>query len=46
MPGPQFFETGMGRKFFESQLPALIKAIQENTAAIITLAEIEKEKKL
>ena len=26
---PQFFETIMGRKFFNSQLPALIRAIEK-----------------
>jgi hypothetical protein len=37
----QFYETIMGKKFFESQLPSLIKAIsdlanaiKENTAVI------------
>ncbi len=27
MPGPKFFETGYGKRFFESQLPELIKNI-------------------
>jgi hypothetical protein len=27
MSGPQFFQTGCGRKFFDHDLPELIKAI-------------------
>lgn len=30
--GPRFDETPRGRRFFESDLPKLIKAIQEQTA--------------
>lgn len=26
--GPEFFETGYGRRFFDAQLPRLIKAIE------------------
>ena len=32
--GPRFDETIRGRKFFDGQLPQLIKAIQENTAEL------------
>lgn len=39
---PSFHETSMGRKFFDYQLPALIKAIQENTEAVNKLAEQKK----
>ena len=30
--GPRFDETVRGRKFFDSDLPKLIKALNENTA--------------
>ena len=36
---PQFHETGYGRKFFEAQLPQLIKAIEKNATASAVLAE-------
>ena len=36
---PEFHETAMGRKYYDYQLPALIKAIQENTAALKELTE-------
>jgi len=29
MSGPEFHQTGYGRKFFEAQLPQLIKAIED-----------------
>lgn len=32
--GPQFFETGYGKRFFESQLPELIKSINRLADAI------------
>jgi hypothetical protein len=28
MPGPEFFQTGYGRRFFDAQLPDLIKSIE------------------
>ena len=39
---PEFHKTAMGRKYYDYQLPALIKAIQENTAALKELTEKEK----
>ena len=44
MAGPEFFQTQMGRRFFESQLPNLTKAI--NRLADVKEAELvlEKEK--
>ena len=32
--GPRFDETPRGRKFYDGQLPKLIKAIEENTAEL------------
>ena len=32
--GPEFYQTGMGRKFFDSDLPELIKAIDRLAEAI------------
>ena len=42
---PQFFQTGYGRKFFESQLPGLIKAIDRLADAIEKQNELTKEEK-
>lgn len=32
--GPEFFQTGMGRKFYEADVPELIKAINRLAAAV------------
>jgi hypothetical protein len=41
---PEFHETGYGRRFFDAQLPALIKAIQDLTAEVKKLnTELEKK---
>lgn len=32
--GPDFFQTGMGRKFYEADVPELIKAINRLAAAV------------
>lgn len=41
----EFFQTGMGRKFFEHDVPELIRAIQENNK--LKKAELSlKEKEL
>jgi hypothetical protein len=29
MPGPEFFQTGMGKRFFEHTAPALVEAVSE-----------------
>ena len=29
MAGPQFFQTGMGQKFFEGTLPRLVQAAED-----------------
>lgn len=45
--GINFHETVMGRRFFEGQLPALIKAIEANTAEMKRANDLkEKEQKL
>ena len=46
--GPRFDETIAGRKFFGSDVPRLIKAIQENTAELkrakdLKESELKKE---
>lgn len=43
--GPRFDETQRGRKFYDSQLPKLIKAIEENTAELKRANDL-KEKEL
>lgn len=32
--GPEFFQTGMGRKFYEADVPKLIEAINRLATAI------------
>ncbi len=32
--GPEFFQTGMGRKFYEADVPELINAINRLAAAV------------
>lgn len=39
MNGPQFFQTGMGRKFYDSQLPRLIDALERIAAAIEKISD-------
>lgn len=43
--GPRFDETVRGRKFFDGQLPRLIKAIEDNTAELKRANDL-KEKEL
>ena len=43
---PQFFQTGYGKMFFESQLPGLIKAINRLSDAIEKQNELAKEEKM
>jgi hypothetical protein len=38
MSGPQFFETGMGRKFYEGTLPKIAKALERIAAALERLS--------
>jgi hypothetical protein len=34
MNGPQFFQTGYGKRFFDGQLPQLIKGIEDLGKAV------------
>ena len=34
MSGPQFFQTNMGRRFYDAQLPQLIKALERIADAL------------
>lgn len=43
--GTQFFETGYGKRFFESQLPELIKSINRLADAIEEQNEIKEEER-
>lgn len=43
--GPQFFETICGKRFFESQLPELIKSINRLAGAIEEQNEIKEEER-
>ena len=43
--GPQFFETGYGKRFFESQLPELIKSINRLADAIEEQNELKEEER-
>ena len=39
MGEPQFFQTGMGRKFFEAQLPDLIRVVGRLADAATRIAD-------
>ena len=43
--GPQFHETGYGRRFFLSQLPNLIKALNRLADAMEKQNELNEEEK-
>ncbi len=34
MSGPEFFETGMGREYYQVTLPELVRAVNRLAAAI------------
>lgn len=42
---PAFHETVMGKRFFESQLPKVIKALERIADALEKQIEIKKEEK-
>ncbi len=45
--GPEFFQTGMRKTFFNGQLPSLINAIVSHTEAVNRLADaIEKSNEI
>jgi hypothetical protein len=44
MAGPEFHQTGYGRRFFEAQLPDLIRGINRLAEAIEESNELEKAK--
>ena len=41
--GPDFFQTQMGHRFYESTMPSLVKAIEENTKALTGLVAATKK---
>lgn len=41
--GPRFDETVRGRKFYDSQLPKLIKAIEDNTAELKRANDLKEQ---
>lgn len=42
--GPEFYQTGYGKRFFELQLPSLIKAIDRLTDAVEKQNEKEEKR--
>ena len=40
---PRFDETNRGRKFYESDLPRLIKAIEENTKELKRANDLKEQ---
>lgn len=34
MPGPEFFQTGYGRRFYDVHVPALVAALERIAAAL------------
>lgn len=46
MPGPKFFQTGMGKQFFEGTLPRLTKSMERIATALEkTIVEPDYEKR-
>lgn len=43
--GPEFYQTGYGKRFFEAQLPRLINAIERLADAVEKQKETEENKK-
>jgi hypothetical protein len=44
--GPDFFQTGMGRKFYEHDIPELIRQLKaQNLLKLAEFTENEEEKK-
>lgn len=43
MPGPEFFQTGLGRIFYEGHVPRIVKALEQIAAALEKLAAQTKE---
>ena len=43
MSGPEFHQTGYGRRFFDAQLPQLIKAIEEMASNVAECNRIIRE---
>jgi len=41
MSEPQFFQTGMGRKYYESTLPSIARALERIAAALEESNEAE-----
>ena len=39
----QFFETGMGKKFFESTMPALVKCLKSIADSLTGIANVLRE---
>jgi len=45
MSGPQFFETGMGRKFYEGTVPRLARAVEKVAKELETMNRYIQEAK-
>lgn len=43
MSGPEFFQTGMGKTFFEGTLPRMVRAIERVATALEAQQEMVKE---
>ena len=39
MTGPEFFQTGMGRKFYDGDVPRLLKALERIATALERIAD-------
>ena len=42
MPGPSFFETRMGRTFYDHQVPEIMKALQEIARQLKTYNQVTR----
>jgi hypothetical protein len=44
MSGPEFFQTGMGRKFFEHDVPRIADALERLANLMQKLVDMEEER--
>jgi len=43
MPGPGFFQTAMGRTFYEANVPRMVRALERIAVALEKILESRKE---
>ena len=44
MTGPEFFQTGLGRKFYQSDVPRIASALEKIAESLQKLTKLEADK--